>query len=229
VHDEPVSALNTHLYPDLAEQGGLGPAWQNAARRAGVELDIGWRGFGRLKNAYVVTPRGTVELHLVGDKRAFGLLIHVADRDRVWGTTDDLEQAALVAAAWRDGSTTRELIAAFRFMSTDRIAQAEEDGNLHEVLWSIHLEDPGYAGIRPVLRAAHDVPQLRRLYPSVTHETLARFTVDHRDRSNGQVAIMCFPDHYEVDSSWQSVTESVPTLAEAIAIAASQVPDSLGG
>jgi hypothetical protein len=178
-----VSALNTRLYPDIAQQGGLGPAWLNAARRAGLELHgITWGGYSRLFHAWIDTPRGTVELHLGAEHRVFSMLILVEYKEWVWGSTDDLTQAARAAAAWRDGSTIRELIAAFPFLKTDRIAQAREDGNLRDVLWSIHLEDPGYATMQPVLRAAHDDPRLSRLFPSVTHETLARFTVDDRDR-----------------------------------------------
>ena len=223
-----MSQLDTRLYQDLAQRGGLGPAWQIAARRAGVELDeITWpRDFFRLTYASVETPRGRIELHIVADQRLFGVEVNVENQGWAWGSTDDLEQAALVAVAWRDGSTIRELIAAFPFMKTDRISQAREDGNLREVLWDIHLEDPGYETMWPVMRAAHDDPRLSRLHPSVTHETLARFTVDHRDRHNGQVAIWYYPDHYEVETSWQETLQSAATPAEAVRIASAQIPDS---
>jgi hypothetical protein len=111
-------------------------------------------------------------------------------------------------------------------MKTDRFAQAREDGNLLEVLWDFHLEDPGYETMRPVLRAAHDDPRLSRLYPSVTHETLARFNVDPNDRENGQVAIWYHPDHYDVETSWQETTRTAATPAEAVRLASAEIPDS---
>jgi hypothetical protein len=224
--EESVSALDTNLYPDVAGQGGVGPAWRNAAMAAGIELgEVSYHGFFRLQNAALETPHGTIEVHLVAGERGFGLSIMVAGRDRLWGTAENLEQAARVASAWRQGSTIRQMLAAFPFLRTDRLAQAEEDGNVHEVLWALHLLDPGYAAIRPLLRAAHDNPRLSRLYPSVTHETLARFTLDRRDRAKGQVGIMQFPDRYEVDSTWQSTVESARTPAEAVELAAAHVPD----
>ena len=227
---EPVSPINVGVYPDLAEHGGLGPAWRNAARGAGIDIDItspGHSDFFRLKYATVETPRGAIKLSAVYGERVFGVKIRVENDLWASGLTDDLEQAARVAVAWRDGSTIRELVEAFPFMKTNRIAQALEDGNLREVLWSMHLEDEGYELMRPVLRAAHDDPRLSGLYPSVTHETLARFTVDHRDRENGQIAIYYFPSHYEVLSSWEeNRVHSAATPDEAVRLASSLIPDT---
>ena len=69
--------------------------------------------------------------------------VAVDNKNRAWGSARDPEQAVRVAAAWRDGTTIRELITAYPFMRTDRFALAREDGNLLEVLWDFHLEDPG--------------------------------------------------------------------------------------
>jgi len=226
--DLPVSQLNLHLYPDLAEQGGLGPAWRNAARRAGVDLeDITWpSGFFQLKSASVPVANGRIDVETVPDQRQFSMDIRVHTKSWLWGSTDELEQAARAAATWRDGSTIRDMIAAFPFLTTSRFAQAREDGNLLEVLWDYYLQDPGYETIRPLLRAAHADPRLRRLYPSVTHETLARFTVDPDDRENGQVAIWYHPDHCEIQTSWQGTVRAAATPAEAVHLASAEIPDS---
>ena len=223
-----VSPLRTDLYPDLIEQGGLGPAVLNAARGAGVDIDeITWPdNFFRLISASVDTPRGRISMHTVADQRLFGVEIDVDGKERAWGSAPDLEQAARVAAAWRDGITVRELIAAYPFMRTHRFALAREDGNLLDVLWAFHLEDPGYEEMRPVLQAAHDDPRLRQLYPSVTHETLARFTVDPDNRENGQVAIWRHLDHYQVETSWLEITRPAATPAEAVRLGSAEIPDS---
>ena len=225
---ESVSPLDEHLYPDLIELGGLGPALAHAARRAGINLDeLTWTNdFSRPTNASAETPRGQIYLHIVADQRLFGVEVTVDNKARAWGSAPDLEQAVRVAAAWRDGTTVRELIAAYPFMKTDPFALAREDGNLLEVLWAFHLEDPGYEEMRPVLRAAHDDPRLRRLYPSVTHETLARFTVDPDNRENGQVAIWSESGHYEVETSWQETVRPAATPAEAVRLASAEIPDS---
>ncbi|MGK5682535.1 DUF6193 family natural product biosynthesis protein [Actinoplanes sp. URMC 104] len=227
--DESVSPLDPELYPDLLEQDGLGPSLALAARRAGIDLDeLTWTDdFFRLTHAWVETPHGKVSLHIVADRRLFGVEVIVDNNVRAWGSAPDLEQAVRVTAAWRDGSTVRELIAAYPFMKTDRFALGREDGNLLDVLWAFHLEDPGYEDMRPVLRAAHDDPRLSRLYPSVTHETLARFTVDPDNRENGQVAIWRHHDHYRVETSWREVMHSAANAVEAVRLASAEVPDTL--
>ncbi|MEU8819723.1 DUF6193 family natural product biosynthesis protein [Actinoplanes sp. NPDC048796] len=226
--DASVSPIDTHLYPDLAEQGGLGPAWRNAARRAGVDLEeISWPDdFFRLNYASVATASGRIDLATAANRRVFSMNVSVDGRPRLWGGSDDLELLARAAAAWRDGSTIREMIAAFPFLETSRFEQAREDGNLLDVLWEFHLGDPGYETMRPVLRAAHDDPRLSRLYPSVTHETLARFTVDPDDRENGQVAIWHHAGRYEVETSWQATTRPAATPAEAVRLASAEIPDT---
>jgi hypothetical protein len=98
------------------------------------------------------TPRGQIHLHIVADQRLFGVEVAVDGKARAWGPAPGLEQAVRVTAAWRDGSTVRDLIAAYPFRRTDRFAPAREDGNLLEALWALHMEDPGYETIRPVLR-----------------------------------------------------------------------------
>ena len=79
--------------------------------------------------------------------------------------------------------------------------------------------------MRPILRAAHDDPRLSRRYPSVTHETLARFNVDPDNRENGQVAIWRHLDHYRVETSWREITRSAATPAEAVRLGSAEVPD----
>jgi hypothetical protein len=66
---------------------------------------------------------------------------------------------------------------------------------------------------------------MSRLYPSVTHETLARFTVDPNDRENGQVAIWREADHYEIHTSWQATVRSATTPVEAVRLASAEIPD----
>jgi hypothetical protein len=87
--DESVSQLDTQLYPDLVEQGGLGPAWQNVARQAGVELEeITWpSGFFRLKYASVPTSNGRIDLSTVPGERMFFMRINVHGKGRLRGPT----------------------------------------------------------------------------------------------------------------------------------------------
>jgi hypothetical protein len=106
--DESVSQLDTQLYPDLVEQGGLGPAWQNVARQAGVELEeITWpSGFFRLKYASVPTSNGRIDLSTVPGERMFFMRINVHGKGRLRGADDDLEQLARVTT-WRTTATRR--------------------------------------------------------------------------------------------------------------------------
>ncbi|SNY74133.1 hypothetical protein [Paractinoplanes atraurantiacus] len=139
--DESVSPLDTRLFPDLAERGGLGPAWRDAARRAGADLDeISWPdGFFRLNSASIPVEGGRIDLETVRDQRLFFMHISVGSHPWLWGGSDDLEQLARAAAIWRDGSTIRAMIAAFPFLETSRFVQARENGQV-----AIWCEGGGY-------------------------------------------------------------------------------------
>jgi hypothetical protein len=227
--DELSRWIDTTLYPDILERGGLGPALAEAASRSSVDLGPltipeGIQGYWDVS---VSAGRGSVGVCLGAKERVF--LINIANESHVWaaGKTEDLSDVVRVADHWRAGATLHELHTRFPFMTYSRLAQGYEDGNPVRAQWDDLLEDPDLTRIRPLLRAAHANDRLGRLFPSVTHHTLARFLLDHTNRDAGQVRIALRADgRYEVDSRWVDTPHTVDTIGEAIDAAVAQLPST---
>jgi len=218
--------VDSSLYPDIVEKGGLAGALADAARADGIDL-------GRLTvpagpdgytNAVMDSDRGRIGVGIGADRRIFAVTI--SNGVFVWasGVTPDLREVVRMTHRWQAGATLRDLHGRFPFMTYSRLAQGYEDGNPVEVQWDQLLRSPDLTLIRPVLEAAHADERLRQLFPSVTHFTLARFELDHLDRRAGEVWIELTAGGYDVGSPWVENPVRVAAVAEAIAAAVAQLP-----
>lgn len=180
--------------------------------------------------------RGPVTMTLAANERSFGISIFQPMNPHfivplTHGPVPNLDAAAQVIDLRRSGGNLRDLCASFPFLVLNRIAQAWEGGNPVEVTWEMALESEDYADVWPILRAAHADDQLRLLLPSVTMRSIARFALDHTNRRAGSIVIQPAPyGEYEVVATWdgpepwQRSRQTVATVDEAIAVAASLIP-----
>jgi hypothetical protein len=171
--------------------------------------------------ALVGADRGWVSVTAGADRRAF--VINLANDRHHWavGTTDDLVTVALVADRWRAGATLRQLHERFPFMTYTRLAQGYEDGDPIGAQWAHLLDDPDLTLIRPLLLAARADERLGRLFPTVSHHTLARFALDHTARDSEDVVIaMRGQGGFEVWATWLPTRSAAATIAEAVDAAA---------
>lgn len=223
--EEPLP-VDAALYPDVAEMGGLPAALAAVAARDGAGVgEIVAGGFHRNVAVALMSDRGRVTVTLVVDRRVFSIRVVVDGYDWAAGGASSLSDVVGVAAAWRGGATLRQLCAAFPFMTTDPVALGYEAGDPLGAYWEVNLTDPELTEVRPLLRAARRHPRLSGLFPRVSHLTLARFALDERDRSQGEVRVLVTRDgHYRVDSSWVDESQTVESIDEAIALAAAQLP-----
>jgi hypothetical protein len=215
------------LYPDVTEYGGLAAALVGAGRTISIDLSAvsAIAGSEQKIAAVLETRRGAVVTVLGADRRCF--VVNINGDTHVWATggTEDLQQVAQVADAWRNGLTLQELHSRFPFMSYDRMAQAYEDGNPIAVRWRELLEDPNYSDVHPLLEAAHSSDKLGQLFPSVSMYTRVRFALDHKDRDAGEILIDETPEGgYSVVATWNQVHRTAASIHEAIAEAIALLP-----
>ncbi len=213
-----------HLYPELVEHGGLAPALRAAAAREDVDLGEmsapAWPGPDH--TVYLTSSRGGMGVSAAPDERRFSIALAGRGHSWAYGDTADLSEVVGVLRAWRDGATLRELGARFPFMTYDVMAQAYEDGNPVEVRWELLLSDPELDLVRPLLRVAHGHPGLRALFPSVSHLTLLRLSLDPADLAGGEVRILLSSrGGYRVDVTWEEAGHQIANVDEAVGLAAS--------
>jgi hypothetical protein len=215
-------SLINSLYGDIVEVGGLGDAVRREAATLGIE-------FGRMLGSQwstttILTDNGNISVIVGASRRVFLLTVRVATREWASGGTTELADVVRVADAWRRGITLDELHERFPFMTFTRLARAYEQGNQIEVRWVDVLEAPYCEEIQPTLLAARADERLGRMFPSVTHRTLARFAVDDDDRGAGEVRIELLLDgRFKVDASWVDVPQVVDSVDRAVRVAAAQL------
>jgi hypothetical protein len=171
----PVDAL---WYPDVAACGSLVNALRKAAREADSDVgEIGPRPYNVLQGAWMPSMRGSVLVQTLPDERAFLIMlsnnvVNTTNHSRPsWasGRTAVLTEVVSIADAWRGGMKLRELREAFPFMTYSRMALANEDGNVREVMWDMLIESEGYPEARPLLQAARADEQLGRMWAMGSH------------------------------------------------------------
>ncbi|WP_328875268.1 DUF6193 family natural product biosynthesis protein [Streptomyces sp. NBC_00287] len=140
------------------------------------------------------------------------------------GWTDDLVTVMGVVGLWRQGCRLRELHDRFPFMSWSELAQGFEDGDPVPAKWRELLSSDWHSADRPLLRAAHDHPELRRFYPDISHHSLmlSGNPFEH-DLESGLAKITPLSedeDHYRVSVLPTGVLREVASLTEALEVAA---------
>ncbi|MEU5597432.1 DUF6193 family natural product biosynthesis protein [Streptomyces sp. NPDC020298] len=167
------------------------------------------------------TGRGVVSVLLGSQKRKFSVSIH--GDAHVWasGGTSDLASVAQVIALWRTGAPLRQLAEKCPFMEYDAMAQAHEDGDPVETQWEKVLRSDAFPDLNEILRRGHAHPEVRRLFPYVTHGAL-RFSADYRDVTAVRILVDPTTEGYRVETTvegdagedFSSVQGVVDKLAE---------------
>ncbi|MET0521954.1 MAG: DUF6193 family natural product biosynthesis protein [Jiangellaceae bacterium] len=212
----------------VASEHGMTDALIAAARSARVELadaDLSVPDPDP-SDVTLTSARGAVNVRLHPVDRVFAVRIAAPSHTVAIGRTDDLAQVIAVHEAWRSGASLDDLHASFPFLESGAAARAFESGNEVEFRWDSYFSDPEYAEIHPLLRAAHSHPRLARLYPSVSMFTTVRFALSTTDTDAGEIRIRVERDTYKISSSLTSERYEVATIAEAVAVAATLLPDS---
>ncbi|TLS45932.1 hypothetical protein FE633_12310 [Streptomyces montanus] len=215
--------LDSSLYPDLVELGGLTAALTHVARESGIDLgSVGSASsnrMGHLVTARVESDRGPVLIHVGSQVRWFSMSMNGDVRPWAEGGTDDLHAAVKAIDAWRNDATLSELKSRFPFMDYDELAQAMESGDHVATQWRLILRDEDRPVLRELLLEVYAHTRLRTLFPSFSMGTL-RLTRDFTDRSAGQVWIAPLKDgRYRVESTTSGERVEVESVDQAIATA----------
>ncbi|SHM90642.1 hypothetical protein SAMN05216499_11654 [Actinacidiphila paucisporea] len=166
------------LYPDLAAAGSLAVALAQCAADNGLNV-------GEIR-----TSRDGSSLTYAGvqsrNPRLDGFSVNLGSKQRVFlvaawgqgvnltnGSTRELTDLAVAAAAWREGVSLAELQSAAPFLEVGALALAHERGPEHAVAekWCRYLEPDRYEDLE-LIRAAYDEPRLRALFPFTSHGSL---------------------------------------------------------
>lgn len=187
-----MNSINSELYPDLVELGGLVKALTHVSRQSGIDLGVvesaSSNPRGHLFNAKVTSGRGLIGISLAAHKRSFA--INISDAQHQWavGDTSSLLTAVEVAESWQNGITLRELKSRFPFMEYNELAQAYEDGDPVATQWGTLLHDEVFAAHRSLTREIYANEQLRSLFPFYSMGML-RLSTDHTSRQAGEIRI----------------------------------------
>ncbi|MFI7440572.1 DUF6193 family natural product biosynthesis protein [Nonomuraea indica] len=187
----PEEVLDSNLYGDLIQAGGLASAIATTASTLGIQLGPikTQHASGRYSTAEISSERGNILVLLGVERRAFS--INISNETLSWasGATDNLATVTRMAHAWQVGISLRDLINFYPFMRYDRIAEAHEQGNPVEFQWMQLLADPEYREARDLLTALHSQPELSGVFPYFSHKAL-RLTSDPYSRT-GKVISVC--------------------------------------
>ncbi|MGW0368519.1 DUF6193 family natural product biosynthesis protein [Streptomyces coeruleorubidus] len=217
------SIINSTLYPDLVEFGGLVAALARVARESGIDLgsivSASSNARGHLTTAQLISDRGPILIHLGKERRLFSISIESERHPWAAGSTDDLAAVAKTLDAWRSGVTLRELKSRFPFMEYDELAEAEESGDPVATQWKLLFQQEERPHLRQLLQAVYADARLRSLFPYLS---MGRFglTRDHTSRTAGGIGIVPLGEGgYRVEAYPSSERAEAESLEQAVAFA----------
>jgi len=217
--------LDSDLYPDLIERGGLVSALVSLARED--DLDVGSpysehaSGPGHYKSAVVESARGRMSMLLGKRERMFSLDIRGHGFTWADGMTDDLRQLVAAVAAWHRGIPVDEFAGTFPFMRLGRLARGYESGDPTAAQWEWLRTTEVYEAERPLVEAAHADGRLRGLFPYLSHGILRLSTELGRQGAREIQICPVAGGAYEVeDTASGRALKNAVTLEEAIDSAA---------
>ncbi|MEU5537832.1 DUF6193 family natural product biosynthesis protein [Streptomyces sp. NPDC020362] len=215
--------------PDPASPADLVRRIEHIALAQGFDLGEVRTRSGWDAGAEVSTDRGTVVVSpCAEDSFCIRILRHRGFASSE-GWTNDLVAAVGAANLWHQGGSLRELHDRFPFMSWSELAQAFEDGDPVPAKWRELLSSEWHLRDRPFLMAAHAHPQLRGLWPDISHRSLMLCRTPS-DLESGLVKIWPLEeDRYRVTMYPGEFWREVSSLSVALEVAAAcfaSVPDS---
>lgn len=169
---------NAEFYPDLAAAGGLAAALEQCAADSG--LDVGEIRTSHDGWSFLAAGVGSrnprldrFNVNLGSARRIFLVSAWGQGVNLTNGSTSDLADLVVAAAAWYEGVSLAELRSAAPFLKVSALALAHERGPEHAVAekWRRYLEPDQYEDLE-LIRAAHAEPRLRLLFPFTSHGSL---------------------------------------------------------
>ena len=222
-----VDVIDSGLYPDVIEKGGLKLAIEHVAQAEG--LDIGrifseyTSGAGLYNSATVDTGRGSASILLGKQRRLFSVEIYGSGFTWADGFTDDLLALTKALAAWKAGARLAEFSKEFPFMQLTRLAWAYDSGDPISAQWDWLLSEEMYAGERQLVAAAAGDGSLRKLFPYLSHGELC-LTEEHGRRSARVLKIIPLRDgSYRVTDSATAGAERVAPSMQLAVVTASEM------
>lgn len=160
-----------NLYPEVVSAGSLRRAIDARARELRAPWGLGksnWRTDDMVR-AVVETANGEIRVGLGAEERTF--VVSVWRAGAVWlsGATPELDSAVMFISAWNRGISLADARATWPFLTYDRLAEAHERGNAVAVKWELLEGDPGADYVREAVAAAAARPELRQLFPWLSH------------------------------------------------------------
>ena len=161
------------FYPDLADYGGLARALQAAFTRIGSAIRV--EDFRSTVCVMVRSARRESQVFIAAKERLFLLDFWNRGVMLARGKTPDLDLAARAMDRWIGSSCgTGDLAAAFDFVEPTKSARSYEQGVEVEERWREYLETMSerIPELEPVVSAASARPELRRLFPYTSLNSL---------------------------------------------------------
>ena len=177
-------SLGEALYPDLIEAGGLHGGITRALRSAGSSLEATTVA-GFIPYARVEQGSRFIQIYAAAERRLFILEFWFEGTVYGKGSTPDVGEAAGSAHAWvLEEPKIAEMRERFSFFTPTEDGRAHEGGYLLEHRWESLLRrwkenDPYPYSPRPLIQAAMLRPELRRLFPFTSLNTLRFSRTSH--------------------------------------------------
>ncbi|MEE1755709.1 DUF6193 family natural product biosynthesis protein [Streptomyces sp. SP18CS02] len=236
-----MAAVDPDVYLDLAAEGGLAAVLERVAADAGTPLAVTpdrWDATRRAGLAASVPDRHplSVEFSGSGDGRCFRMYGLSMGVTLIEGATSDARDVIRAGVAWGRGASLREMRRLLPFLRSDELAEAHERGPADAVAlqWRQMLDDAAarwsYPGYRPLLEAAHAVPELRELYPYSSHWRLVLSACTGFPTAVKAVFLPLEDGRYGVRTtlSPETTVGEADTVEDALALAVSHLPAGLG-
>lgn len=183
------------LYSDIIAAGGLAVALSRVAADLGLEIGVVEpRRPSSPADARIASPRpGTAHLTVtaITMRRLFRVENNKTGIDCARGYTSELSEIVKAAAAWHSGADPRGMKAAADFIELPLLAEARAAGSAESIVelrwrqkresWAVGhrrykpdtwREPTLFTGLRSLLDAVMDVPELRCLYGVTSHFNL---------------------------------------------------------
>lgn len=172
---------DSELYPDVESAGSLAAALEVVAVKLGVDL-------GSIVSSDS-DPLGWAVVASIDAKRdPFSIMVGAVERwfiitgwsrgiELVSGATPDLGEVVKAASVWRHGGRLSEIQRTAPFVKISEKAYAHERGpaDVVAVQWRLirqDARDSPVEGVHALVEAAHAKPQLRQLFPVLSHWSL---------------------------------------------------------
>ncbi|MFD5429499.1 DUF6193 family natural product biosynthesis protein, partial [Streptomyces sp. NPDC127084] len=169
------STVDLAHYPELSRDAAdPAAALQRIAAESGFDLtglrtvDSGSASPGPVV-LELASDRGWAQLTIQREHRDIRLELSAPGLRVAWGNVADLKTVAEMVGAWQNGATVSDMQERWTSLEVNPLAVAHEAGEAVEYQWRTLLALPVGTYGAALARTASEVPQLRALFPVVSH------------------------------------------------------------